>query len=128
MIRGLSFAVLAVITLSLARTAEAQMPATKVVVAEARTVDSSPTITLVGTVEPRRRSRVSTEVAGAIAQMPAREGDFIPADGVICTLDDEILKLRLAEEQAKLDELKARQDELLAGTRAEELARLKALM
>jgi len=104
------------------------MPATKVVVAEAAVVDSSPTITLVGTVEPRRRSKVSAEVAGAVAEMPAREGDLIPADGIICKLDDETLKLRLAEEQAKLDGLKARHEELLAGTRDEELARLKAMM
>jgi len=114
--------------LSLTRTVCAQMPATKVVVAEARVVDSSPTITLVGTVEPRRRSKVSAEVAGVVAEMSTREGDLIAADGIICKLDDETLKLRLAEEQAKLDGLESRHAELLAGTRDEELARLKALM
>jgi membrane fusion protein (multidrug efflux system) len=60
--------------------------------------------------------------------MPAREGDLIPADGVICKLDDEILSLRLVEEQAKLDGLGARHAELLAGTRKEELLRLEALL
>lgn len=103
------------------------MPVTKVVVADARMVDASPTITVVGTVEPRRRSRVCAEIAGLVAEMPAREGHFVAADGVICRLNDDTLKLRLAEERAKLDELHARHEELLAGTRKEELVRLKAL-
>lgn len=128
MIRGLSIFFLTVVALSLSRPADAQMPATKVVIADARVVESAPTITLVGTVEPRRRSKVSAEVAGVVAEMTAREGDRIPSDGMICKLDDEILKLRLAEEQARLDGLKAKHEELLAGTREEELIRLKALL
>ena len=52
--------------------AHAQMPVTSVVVADARTVDAAPTLTLVGTVEPRRRSRVCTEIAGRYATKAAR--------------------------------------------------------
>ena len=104
-----------------------QMPATKVVVAEAREVEAPRTITVVGTVGPARRSKVCSEIAGLVAEMPGREGDFIPTRGRICALDTDTLTLQLAEEQAKLGALEAYHQELVAGTRKEELARLKAL-
>ncbi len=105
-----------------------QMPVTKVVVAEAREVEAPRTITVVGTVEPARRSRVCSEIPGLVAEMPGREGDLIPTRGRICVLDTDTLTLQLAEEQAKLAALQAYHQELLAGTRKEELTRLKALM
>ena len=104
-----------------------QMPVTKVVVAEAREVDAPATIMVVGTVEPARRSRVCSEVAGLVDQMPGREGDLVEAGGVICRLDTDTLRLRLAEEQAKLAGEEAKLAELVAGTRKEELRRLEAL-
>jgi multidrug resistance efflux pump len=107
--------------------ASAQMPATRVVVAQARRMTAPSTITVVGTVEPVRRSRVSTEIGGRVAEMPVRQGDFVPTDGILCRLDTDILTLRLAEEQAKLEALRAQHEELLAGTRPEELMRLEAL-
>lgn len=107
--------------------AVAQMPVTKVVVVEARSMDAPSTLTVVGTVEPFRRSRVSSEIAGHVEQMPGREGDLINEGGVICQLDDATFRFRVEEERAELASLQARHDELLAGTREEELARLKAL-
>jgi multidrug efflux pump subunit AcrA (membrane-fusion protein) len=106
----------------------AQMSATKVMVTEARMVDAPATITLVGTVDAFRRSRVCSEIAGIVADMPARQGDFIEAGGVLCRLDDETIEWRLAEAKSKLGALTAKYDELRAGTRVEERARLKAVM
>ena len=108
--------------------ASAQMPAVRVVVGEARVVKANPTISLVGTVEPARRSRVSSELAGLVIDMPVRQGDIIPAGGVICKLNQDTLSLRLAAERAKLLGVRARHEELIAGTRPEELVRLKALL
>ena len=108
--------------------APAQMPAVRVVVGEARLVQANPTISLVATVEPARRSRVSSELAGLIVEMPARQGDIIPAGGVICKLNQDTLSLNLAAERAKLLGVRARHDELVAGTRPDELVRLKALL
>ena len=108
--------------------ASAQMPAIRVVVGKASIVEASPTITLVGTVEPAKRSRVSSELAGLIVKMPAREGDFIAKGGLICKLNDDTLELQHAAERAQLSALIARLDELQAGTRTEELVRLKALL
>ena len=108
--------------------ASAQMPVTKVVVTKARLFKAPATITVVGTVEPLRRSRVGTEIAGLIVEMPIREGDVVELGDRICMLKDDLHVLRLAEEKARLAMLRARQEELLAGTRKEELVRLKALL
>lgn len=106
----------------------AQMPVTKVVVAEAKTLEAPCTMPVVGTVEPVRRSRVSSEIAGLVSEMPGREGDLVAKGGVVCKLNDDTLTLRLAEEEAELAALKSRHEELLAGTRKEELVRLKAFL
>lgn len=119
-------AAIAVLTISSGR-GTAQMPVFKVVAVEARTVEAPSTITVVGTVEPLRRSKVSSEIDGLVHEMPGREGDLVEDGGVICKLNDDTLKLHLAEEEAELAALQARHEELLAGTRKEELARLKAL-
>ena len=113
---------------SFACLARAQMPVTKVVVAEAQVREARPTVTLVGTVVPVRRSRVGTEMAGLVKEMPVREGDFVAAGGILCKLDDRVQVLERLAQAARLASLKAFHDELLAGTRAEELRRLKATL
>ncbi|MFQ5413335.1 MAG: efflux RND transporter periplasmic adaptor subunit [Phycisphaerae bacterium] len=107
--------------------AVAQMPTAKVVVEQARTLDAPATITLVATVRPVRESRVASEIAGIVADMPVREGDRVDAGGVVCTLNSDALSLRHAQAVGRLEALKARHAELVAGTRPEDLERLKAL-
>ncbi len=107
--------------------AQGQRPPSKVVVSEARQMDAPATITLVGTVYPRRLSRVGSEIAGIVQEMPVRQGQRVEAGGMICKLNSDALSLRVAEAEAKLAALQARHEELLAGTREEELVRLKAL-
>lgn len=121
-------ALVALIAFTLSRGASGQMPTTKVVVVEARRVEAPTTIVVVGTVEPIKRSRVSSEIAGRIDAMPGREGDRVESGAVICKLDDTTFRLRLAEERAELEALNARHAELLAGTRPEELSRLQAVL
>jgi len=106
----------------------AQMPPTKVVVAQAKMLDAPATITLVGTVDAIRRSKVGSEIAGIVAEMPARQGDYVERGKTLCKLRDDVLSLRLAEATANLNALKARHQELLAGTRKEELTRLEAVL
>ncbi len=126
LIRKHSLLVVLVAIATLPLRAIAQMPVARVVLSEARIVEASPTITLVGTVEPVRRSRVSAELAGLIVDMPVREGDRVTAGKMICTLNDDTLSLRLAGEKAQLGALRSRHEELLAGTRKGELVRLEA--
>lgn len=108
--------------------AGAQEPPTKVVVIEAEVRDAPSTMTLVGTVNAVRRSKIGSEIAGIVKEMPVRQGDLVEAGGLLARLNDDALSLRLAEARARLGALTARHQELLAGTRAEELVRLKALL
>ncbi|MFH0981054.1 MAG: efflux RND transporter periplasmic adaptor subunit [Planctomycetota bacterium] len=106
--------------------AAGQMPAMKVTVERADMRPLPATMRLVGTVQPAVRSVVGSEVEGLVAEMPAREGDRVEKGGVLCRLNDETLSAGLAAARARSGALQARLQELEAGTRAEELARLKA--
>ncbi len=108
--------------------ARAQMPVTRVVVTEVQMREVPSSLTLVGTVNASRISKISSEIAGIVQKLPIRQGDEIETGRGICKLNDDAISLRLAEEQATLASLQARHDELLAGTRKEELRRLKALL
>lgn len=107
---------------------EAQPPIAKVVVAQAEVKQARPTVTLVGTVGPVRRSGVGAEIAEIVRAMPVREGDLVEKGGLLCKLDDVVMSFRLLEARARWGTLTARHEELMAGTRAEELRRLAALV
>ncbi|MCH7808025.1 MAG: efflux RND transporter periplasmic adaptor subunit [Planctomycetes bacterium] len=103
------------------------MPVTKVVVVEAQMLEAPATITLVGTVHPVRRSRVASEIAGLVDSVPARQGDLVLEGDTLCKLRDDTLTLELVEAEARLEALNARHEELLTGTRSEDLRRLAAM-
>ena len=115
------------LTAILAESVFGQMGPTKVVVAKAQMREAPASITLVGTVEPVRRSRVGSEIAGIVAEIPVRQGDHVAEGGILCRLNSEALRFRLTEAKSRLGALSARHEELLSGTRQEELTRLKAL-
>ena len=118
------------ITLSIALSVSVAyaQPVTKVVVAEARMVEAPATITLVGTLMASRQANVSSEVEGIVSQMPVRQGDLVKKGDVLCVLNTDVLRYQLLEAEARLGALRAQHEELLAGTRKEDLRRLKALM
>ncbi|MHC5109502.1 MAG: efflux RND transporter periplasmic adaptor subunit [Planctomycetota bacterium] len=103
-------------------------PATKVVLSQARMLEAPTTITLVGTLTAVRRSRVGSEISGIVARMPVRQGDRVEAGDVLCELNADSLRHQLEESRAKHGALRAQHAELLAGTREEDLRRLKALV
>lgn len=121
-------AVSAIVTLCAGFGALAQPPAIKVVVKQATLIDAPATMTVVGTVQPLRLSRLGAEMGGVVEKLPVRQGDFVESGDVICAFNDDILTLRYEAAKARLASLKARHDELLAGTRKETLERLKALV
>lgn len=114
--------------LCLAPLASAQMPTFKVSVAPVRTVEAPDTTTLVGTVYAARVSRVASEIAGIVDEMPARQGDRVERGDVLCRLNADALKWELTEAQSRRDALRAFHEELLAGTRKEDLDVLKATL
>ncbi len=99
-----------------------------VVVVRAKLIDAPATITLVGTVDAIRNSQVSSEIAGLVASMPAREGDRIESGGVICVLRDESLRHEVDEARANLQAKQASHAELVAGSRKEEIVQSLALL
>ncbi len=79
----------------------------KVTVASAELRKLPMTSTLVGTVEPLRRSIIGSEIAGLVEEMPARQGDFVTAGALICKLRDRTESLQLAEARERLKSLQA---------------------
>lgn len=126
--RHQSFSVLVALTFSAAVgdfAAHAQ-PVTRVVVAKAEMGDVNPTVLLVGTVGPARMSMVRSEVTGVIVEVPVREGDRVKAGQLLYRIDDRGIRARIEQAKARLGMLRARHEELLAGTRKEDIAELKA--
>lgn len=105
----------------------AQPPAVKVVLERAKMVEAPATITLVGTVRPARSSRVASELAGVVKDMPVRQGDRVEKGQKLCALNTDSLTLQLESARARLRALEARHEELVTGTRAEDKARYQAL-
>lgn len=66
----------------------------------------APTIQLVGTVRPRIRTVVATEVAGLVAELPVSEGDPVKKGDVLCRLRETQRQLALEESKARLSELR----------------------
>ncbi len=100
----------------------AQPPMANVVVAEAALRELPNTMTLVGTVDPLRRSVFASEIAGIVEEMPVRQGDWVVAGALIVKLNDDTLRWQLAEAEAARGAARARL------TRWEfEVQRIKAL-
>ncbi len=76
-----------------------------VVVASVEREAVAPTIQLVGTVRPRLRTVVATEVSGLVAELPVEEGDSVAKGAVLCKLRETQRQLALAESKARLSEL-----------------------
>lgn len=102
------------------------MPATRVVIAEAKEMDIHPAVTLVGSVGAARLSPVRSEVSGVVVEVPVRAGDRVLEGQVLYRIDDRAVRARLDQAKARRGVLQARLEELLAGTRKEDLAELKA--
>lgn len=84
-----------------------QFPPALVTVAPVIQKEMPELITVVGTVEPARRSIAASQVAGLVTTMPVRQGDYLKKGQLICRLDNTSLQLehRQAEaEQAAISE------------------------
>jgi multidrug efflux pump subunit AcrA (membrane-fusion protein) len=83
-------------------------------------------VRLVGSVRADRSGVVSAELAGLVAKLNVDVGQFVKAGEVLCELDRSLVELRLVEARGRLGALQADLDELLNGTRPEELKRWEA--
>ncbi len=85
-------------------------PSSKVLVVEAELRELPSTIRLVGTVRPARKSIIGSEVAGVLAIVPVREGDFVEQGQVLCQLDENMPRLDVDAARGELESLIARLD------------------
>lgn len=106
----------------------AQPQTVKVSVATAQMIDAPDTVTLVGNVDAARVSRIASEIGGIVQEMPVRQGDRVEQGDTLCRLDAGALQWALSEARARSEALKAVHDELVAGTRMEDIAMLQAAL
>ena len=83
-------------------------PSTPVRVAQAIKQPIRQSVTLVGTVEPWKRSVVASEIAGLVRAFPAKEGRHVQRGQVLAHLRTESLDIRLDSAIASFKEAKAR--------------------
>ncbi|EXJ15689.1 efflux RND transporter periplasmic adaptor subunit [Imhoffiella purpurea] len=82
-------------------------------------------LTLYGNIDVRLVN-LSFEVSGRIASMPVAEGATVSAGDMLALLDERRLILARNAAQAQFDAQRAELDKLIAGTRAEEIEKLRA--
>ncbi len=90
--------------------------------------DVPPAIRLVGTVLPARRAVVAAEVEGVVQALLVEDGQFVEGADVLCRLNNTVATLRLEEARANFESLQATLAELVNGERAEDVARLEAIV
>lgn len=103
-------------------------PPAPVVAAHVRQAKVRATAKVVGTILPMTESTVSSEIAGLVKELPIRQGDEVQAGQLLCKLKDDTLGLLLNEALARLEALRQTLAELEAGTRKEDLERLRAVV
>lgn len=82
-------------------------------------------VVMVGTVE-RERLEMAAPVFEAIAEILVEEGQEVEAGRVLLRFDDQRLREEIASLRSARDQEKAKLEELLAGTRVEEIAQARA--
>ena len=79
-----------------------------------------------GYVMAAHKIELASKVVGRVAWVGVEMGDKIAKDQVLVRLEDDEFKARVAQAQGQLDHAKAQLAELLAGSRAEEVATAQA--
>ena len=85
-------------------------------------------VTFVGTVEPRRRSLVASEVEGIVDAVRVEEGQHVQADETLVQLRQESLRLALQGRRAATERARQELLELKNGTRPEVIEEARAAM
>lgn len=97
-------------------------PPTPVRVAPVSLQDLQRSVTLVGTVEPWRRSLVASELAGRVVDFPAKEGARVRKGDLLARLDTSTLKIQLESVMASRAEGSVRHEQA-----RHDLERIRAL-
>jgi RND family efflux transporter MFP subunit len=83
-------------------------PPALVVVSEVKEQTLQKPVTIVGAVEPLKRSRIASEIAGLVEEFPVEEGDFVKKGDVLAKLRTKSLEIGIREAKAEKAEAEAR--------------------
>ncbi|TWT89840.1 Macrolide export protein MacA [Pseudobythopirellula maris] len=83
-------------------------------------------LSLTGYTEASQTAEVAPRIAGTIVSLPIEEGDRVEVGQVIAVLDREEFAPDLLQAQASVSMAKAQRDELVLGSREEEVAQAEA--
>lgn len=103
-------------------------PATGVKVERVKKEFVRETISIVGSVEPPRVSRIGSEVDGIVKKIFIEEGDLVKKGRPLLQLSSSQLKISIMGAEAEVNESTKNLEELKAGSRSQEIQKAKAAM
>ena len=114
------------IDVNLPLTAASPTPNTSVRIVTVARGDVRQVLTVPGEVTPARQQQLGFSASGRLVDLTVRAGDLLNQGQTLARLDQEPLKLALAQAQADLDVKQATLDKLRAGPTASDLASANA--
>jgi len=106
--------------------AQQERPPALVDVAKAEIVEAALARKFVGTIRPKRVSIVGSETGGRIVEYPLREGMRVEKGAVLAVHDAKAIELEIVAKRAELRLSKELLQELLNGSRPEEITQAKS--
>lgn len=83
-------------------------------------------LTVSGLVEPKEAVRVFSKTVGQVKEILIQEGDQVKKDTILMRLDDEQIRLQVAQARANLDSAQASLERIKAGARPQEVSQVEA--
>ena len=104
----LSVSLIAALMINAINTHAQAPPPALVVVSEVKEQTLQKPVTLVGAVEPLKRSTIASEIAGLVEDFPVEEGDVVKKGDVLAKLRTKSLEIAIREAKAEKAEAEAR--------------------
>jgi ABC exporter DevB family membrane fusion protein len=79
-----------------------------------------------GVIEPKETVKVYPKTVGQVKELLVKEGDVIQKGDILMRLDDEQIKLQVAQARATLDSAQASLEKVRAGARPQEISQAEA--
>jgi len=104
----LYFLLFTVLSLAAVNSQAQAPPPAPVVVSEIKEETLQKPVTIVGGVEPRKRSVIASEIAGLVEEFPVEEGKLVKRGDILAKLRTESIEISLREAKAQKTEAEAR--------------------
>jgi len=81
-----------------------------------------------GVVEANETVRVTSEIMGQAKEVKVKDGEKVNKGDILITLDNEQIKIQVAQAQATLDSIQASSDKIKAGARPQEIKQAESAL